>query len=106
MEDGDESALGRLSEANRGLLKAELLEVQKRAQAVALKTGLSTSQVFNHWMSATWRKHTKQNVWNLYRRYFKAHEEQELARLGKRKFVMSSIDLFHTLIPWAPSGFL
>ncbi|PIL33333.1 hypothetical protein GSI_04784 [Ganoderma sinense ZZ0214-1] len=80
-EGEEENALGRISDANRLVLKAELHEVHKRLRKVAKKTGLSTSQVFNHWTLATQRKSSKSNAWNLYGKYFKAHEKQELAHL-------------------------
>lgn len=89
--DDEEKALGRLSEVNRRLIKTELLAVQKRAKEVAAQTGLSTSQVFNHWTSASRRKHTKLNTWNLYSKYFKANQEKEIARLRTREYISSLI---------------
>lgn len=82
VDDSDEeSALGRISDASHKRIKDGFLEVQRLAKQVAQETGLSASQVWNQWASASQRTHTKRNRWNLYSMYFKDHEQQERARL-------------------------
>ena len=80
-EDDSTTAIGRISDANTAMIKAGYLEVQKVAKGVASKTGLSVSQVFKQWSLGDRRKHVRLNYWNLYSKYFKDNEKQELARL-------------------------
>lgn len=81
----DLNATGRVSAANLAIIKEEFVEVQKRAKAVAEKTGLSTTQVLEYWSTVGTRTHSKRNMWNLYNSYFTANEEEELSRLPERK---------------------
>ena len=78
-------ATGRVSAANFAIIKEEFFEVQKRAKAVAEKTGLSLAQILQYWSTVGARTHSKRNTWNLYNSYFSAFEEEELARLPERK---------------------
>ena len=81
-EDSDgTAAIGRISDVNVAIMKAGYLEVQKAAKDVAARTGLSVSQVFKQWSLTHRRKHVGLNHWNLYSKYFKDNEKQELARL-------------------------
>ena len=82
IDDSDEEgAPGRISGASHEHIQNGFLEVQRLAKQVAKETGLSASQVWHQWASASQRTHTKRNRWNLYGMYFKDHEEQERARL-------------------------
>ena len=90
-EDSDEdsdhpTATGRISGDNVAIVQEGFLDVMQLAKTVSLKTGLSTSQVFKQWSSINRRKHVRSNLWNLYAKYFKDHEKQELGRLSTRKF--------------------
>ena len=86
-EDGSDhpNASGRISDVNLALVKDGFLEVMKLAKTVSQKTGLSTSQIFKQWFSINRRKHVRSNLWNLYAKYFKDNEKQELARLSTCK---------------------
>ena len=81
----DQNAIGRVSAASLALIKEEFVEVQKRAKAVAEKTGMSPAQVLQHWSTAGARTHIKRNAWNLYSSYFRENEKEELLRLPERK---------------------
>ena len=83
----DLKAVGRTSEASLSIIKEEFIEVQKRAKAVAEKTGLSTAQILQYWSTISTRTHSKRNAWNLYSSYFREHEEEELSRLSERKSI-------------------
>lgn len=83
--DNDLKTVGRVSETNLAIIKAEFIEVQQRAKAVAEKTGMSPAQVLEYWNTAAARTHSKRNMWNLYSSYFREYEEQELSRLSERK---------------------
>ena len=80
----DVKAVGRVSAANLTIIKEEFAEVQKRAQAIAEKTGMSPAQVLQYWSISGTRTHSKRNAWNLYGSYFREHEEEELSRLSER----------------------
>ena len=79
------AAPGRISDASLERIQEGLHEVQKLAKDIATETGLSPSQVFHRWMSASQRTHTKRNPWNLYSAYFKDNEQQERQRLKERE---------------------
>lgn len=81
-DNGGRVATGRISTADWDVIKEGFLEVQRLANTVAAKTGLSSSQVFKQWTLTSRRRHVALNMWNLYSQYFKGHQEQELARLG------------------------
>lgn len=83
--DSELKAVGRTSEANLSIIKQEFIEVQKRAKAVAEKTGMSPAQVLQYWSTIGTRTHSKRNSWNLYSSYFRDNEEEELSRLSERK---------------------
>ena len=85
-DSGGAAAMGRISDANAAIIKAGYLEVQNAAKDVATRTGLSVSQVFKQWSLGHRRKHVGLNHWNLYSKYFKDNEKQELARLSYREF--------------------
>lgn len=83
--DHDLKAVGRVSAANLAIIKEEFVEVQKRAKAVAEKTGMSPAQVLQYWSTVATRTHLKRNRWNLYSSYFRENEKQELSQLSKCK---------------------
>ena len=72
---------GRISDANHRLIKEGFKAAVKLAADVASKTGLTTGQVLDQWSVSRAGKHLKNNMWNAYAKYFKAHTKQELARL-------------------------
>ena len=80
-DDDSHAAMGRISKADWDAINQGLVEVRRQASLVAAKTGLSSSQVFKQWTLASRRTHVGRNMWNLYSKYFKDHQAQELARL-------------------------
>ena len=86
-DDDGQPAMGRISKGDWDVIKEGLAEVQRLANVVAAKTGLSSSQVFKQWTLASRRTHVGRNTWNLYSKYFKDHQKEELARLEDRKYL-------------------
>lgn len=87
-DDDGPGSLGFTSDANLDLMTQEFGKVMDLAQAVTSKTCVSVSQVFDHWTSTNTCKHVEWNLWNMYVAYFKDHEEQELALLPERTFIV------------------
>ena len=92
--DCDLNAIGRVSAASLALIKDEFIEVQKRARAVAEKTGMSPAQVLQYWSTVGTRTHIKRNAWNLYSSYFRENEQEELSRLPERKSIVVNRKVF------------
>ena len=102
-DDDGHVAKGRISKADWGVINEGLAEVRRQANVVAAKTGLSSSQVLRQWTLASRRTHVGRNMWNLYNKYFKDHQAQELARLDNREYRFLQISNILELIRLALS---
>ncbi len=80
---GDTKAVGRVSKANKAIIKNSFNEVIDIARQASKQTGLSVGQVYDQWNGKRTRHNIKSNKWNSYQVYNREHAAQERARLSQ-----------------------
>ena len=70
---------GRPSSQTLKIVDDELAELDKRLTQLSKTTGISVTSIMKRWNTT---KSRGGSLWNTYQRYFTAHKEDELARLG------------------------